>query len=295
MTALIDLSRQLAAAVERASRSVVSVHGRARLPSTGIHWRSGLVVTADHTLQTTDDVKVTTPGGHTIPASIAGRDPGLDLAVLRADLPDVPLAELGETPDVRVGHLVLALGAGPRASWGIVSALGADGDTPAAGPMLHLDLTLYPGFSGGPLVDVEGRVVGVNTSSRSRHLQLAVPVATVSRTVADLERRGRIPRAWLGVGTQAVRLPDAARQRLAISQRSAAIVVEVQPGSPAAAAGLTIGDVIAGLAGLPVTGPEDLYRVLRPERVGQTVTASVLRGGEPRDIPVTIGERPARP
>jgi S1-C subfamily serine protease len=295
MSALVNLSNELEAAVERASKSVVSVHGRARLGSTGIHWRPGLIVTADHTVQVDDDVKLTVPGGRTVQAVVAGRDPGLDLAVLKADLPDVPVAELGEAVEVRVGHLVLALGSGPRASWGIVSALGGEGRTRGAGtPMLNLDLTLYPGFSGGPLVDVQGRVIGVNTSSGSRHLRLAVPVSAVSRTVADLERRGRIPRAWLGVGTQAVRLPEAERERLGVSQRTAVIVVEVQPGSPAAAAGLTIGDVILALGGIPVTAPEDLFAILRPERVGQTVTASLLRGGQSREIPVAVGERPAR-
>jgi S1-C subfamily serine protease len=295
MAGLVNLSDELEAAVERASRSVVAVHGRARLGSTGIHWRPGLVVTADHTVQVDDDVKLTAPGGRKIQAVVAGRDPGLDLAILRADLSDVPVADLGEGVEVRVGHLVLAVGAGPRASWGIVSALGGEGRLRGAGtPMLNLDLTLYPGFSGGPLVDVQGRVVGVNTSSGSRHLQLAVPVAAVSRAVADLERRGRIPRAWLGVGTQPVRLPDAARDRLGVSQRSAVIVVEVQPGSPAATAGLAIGDVIVALGGMPVTAPEDLFAVLRPERVGQTVTASLLRAGESREISVTVGERPSR-
>jgi len=196
---------------------------------------------------------------------------------------------------VRVGHIVLALGSGPRASWGVVSSIGegrrAKG---AAGELFHLDLTLYPGFSGGPLVDVQGRVVGINTSGSSRHRQLAIPAGSVNRVVDELLRRGRIPRAYLGVSTQPVRLPEALRQKLNLEQQTAVIVIEVQSGSPAAAAGLSIGDVIVSLGANRIVDPTDLKSALRPDTVGETITASLLRGGEPRDIRVTVGERPRR-
>jgi S1-C subfamily serine protease len=159
---------------------------------------------------------------------------------------------------------------------------------------LHLDLTLYPGFSGGPLVDVGGRVVGINTSGASRHWHLAIPAAAVHRVVDEFVRRGRIPRAYLGVSTQPVRLPEPLRQRLNLDQQTAVIVVEVQPGSPAAAAGLSIGDVIVSLGASRIADPTDLKSALRPDRVGESVTASVLRGGEPKDLEVTVGERPRR-
>jgi len=160
--------------------------------------------------------------------------------------------------------------------------------------MLHLDLTLYPGFSGGPLVDAQGRVVGINTSGASRHWQLAIPAAAVNRVVDELQRRGRIPRAYLGVSTQPVRLPEPVRQRLNLDQPTAVIVVEVMAGSPAAAAGLTIGDVIVSLGATRIADPTDLKSALRPDRVGESITASVLRGGEPKDLMVTVGERPRR-
>ena len=160
--------------------------------------------------------------------------------------------------------------------------------------MFHLDLTLYPDFSGGPLVDPQGRVVGINTSGASRHWQLAIPAAAVNRVVDELQRRGRIPRAYLGVSTQPVRLPEPVRQRLNLDQQTAVIVVEVQSGSPAAAAGLTIGDVIVSLGATRITDPTDLKSTLRPDRVGESITASVLRGGEPRDLQLTVGERPRR-
>ena len=295
MNGLQSLSNDLAAAVERAGRVVFGVNGRARLGSTGVHWRPGLVVTADHTVQVEEDVTITGPDGRALTARVAGRDPTIDIAVLKVDAPGIAAADVADSSAVRVGHIVLALGAGPRASWGVVSSIG-DGrpDRSASGQLLHLDLTLYPGFSGGPLVDVQGRVVGINTSGASRHRQLAIPATAVNRVLDELQRRGRIPRAYLGVSTQPVRLPEPVRQRLNLDQQTAVIVVEVQPGSPAAAAGLMIGDVIVSLGAMAITDPTDLKSALRPDRVGESITASLLRGGEPRDLPVVVGERPRR-
>lgn len=295
MTTVMDLSNALAGAVERAAKSVLTVHGRPRLPSTGVQWRPGLVVTANHTVEPDREVALTAPDGRTLSAQVAGRDPGLDVAVLRADVDRVPAAELADDGDIRVGHLVLALGAGTRASAGIVSALDVRaGRQAAAGEMLAVDLTLYPGFSGGPLIDMRGRVVGITTSGMSRHLQCAIRAGAVSRLVEQVVRGGRIPRAYLGVGTQAVELPEHLRARLGLDQRTAVIAVNVASDSPAATAGLVIGDVIVSVAGQAITEPGDLVAVLRPDRVGSAVTVSILRGGEPRELQVTVGDRPSR-
>ena len=295
MDGLLTFSNDLAAAVERAGRAVVGVKARPRLGSTGVHWRPGLIVTADHTVQVDDEITVTGPDGRVATATVAGRDPAIDIAVLRVDAPDLALADVADSGAVRVGHVVLALGQGPRASWGVVSAIGdSRGARSAAGPLFHLDLTLYPGFSGGPLVDVQGRIVGINTSGTARHLQLAIPAAAVSRLVDDLLRRGRIPRAHLGVATQPVRLPETLRQGLGLEQATAVIVVEVQPESPAAAAGILIGDIIVSLGGTAITEPADLRTMLRPDRVGESMTMAVLRGGEARNVQVLVGERPHR-
>jgi len=291
----MDLSNALAGAVERAAGSLFAVHGRPRLPSTGVHWRAGLIVTASHTVEPDREVTLTAPDGRTLAAQVVGRDPGLDIAVLRAEVTGVPAADIHDDGDLRIGHLVLALGAGPRASAGIVSALDLRGGRqrePDA--MLAVDLTLYPGFSGGPLVDVLGHVVGITTSGASRHLQCAVRAAAVTRLTDHVVRGGRIPRAYLGVGTQPVVLPNDLRERLGLTQRTAVIVVNVTSDSPAAAAGLVMGDVIVSIAGHAIAEPGDLVAVLQPDRVGNTVTTSILRGGEPRQIQVTVGERPSR-
>ena len=293
MSTVMDLSNALAGAVEHAAGSVFAVHGRPRLPSTGVQWRPGLVVTAHHTVEADGEVTLTAADGRTLAAHVAGRDPGLDIAVLRAEVGGVPVADVADDSEVRIGHLVLAVGAGPRASAGIISALDVRGPSTAS-ETLAVDLTLYPGFSGGPLIDVRGRVVGITTSGASRHLQSAVRAGAVTRLVEQVVRQGRIPRAYLGVGTQPVELPEALRERLSLAQRTALIAVDVRSGSPAAAAGLIIGDVIVAIAGHVIAGPEGLVDVLRPDRVGTVAAVSILRGGEPRELQVTVGERPSR-
>jgi S1-C subfamily serine protease len=295
MDGLRSLSEDLAAAVESAGRVMLAVHARPRLPSTGVHWRTGLVVTANHTVHADEGLTVTRPDGRSAPGTLVGRDPAHDLAVLRVDDPaDLAVAELGDSSAIRVGHMVLALGAGPRASWGVVSAIGAARARQGEGELFSLDLTLYAGFSGGPLVDARGRVVGVNTSGMSRQMQLAVPAEVVSRSVDELVRHGRIAQGYLGVSTQPVRLPEAVREQQGVDQQAGLIVVEVQPGSPAAA-GLLLGDLILALDGQAVDDPVDLRRILRADRIGQRITVRVLRAGQVRDVELTVGERPRRP
>jgi len=291
MDGLLALSNDLATAVDRAGRSVVAVTARPRLHSTGVHWRQGVVVTANHTVQADDGITVTRPDGRAVSAALVARDPAIDVAILKVDAFDVGVAEIADSSAARVGHIVLALGAGPRASLGVISAIGVE---EVAGDALSLDLTLYPGFSGGPLVNTAGQVLGLLTSGRSRHLQLAVPSGTVGRVVDEVVRRGHLPHAYLGVGTQPVRVPASIRERLSLAQETAVIVVDVKAGSPAALGGLSIGDVILSLGGTTITDPYDLKRVLRPDRVGQRLVVSVWRADEPRDLEVVVAERPPR-
>src|SRR5712691_10666049 len=292
MNALLSLSNELAGAVERVAGAVVAVHARPRLPSTGVHWRPGIIVTADHTVRSDEDITIARPDGRTVAASLIGRDPGTDLAVLR-----VQDADLGDPGSLKVGHSVLAVGYGPRASWGIVSALGGRWHTWRGGEidqLLRLDLTLYPGFSGGPLVDVQGRVVGINTSGLSRQLELAIPVSTVARVAAELIDKGRVSRGFLGVGLQPVRLPESLRRTLAAAPEIGLIVVSVHPDGPAAKSGLLLGDVLVTLDDTPVGAPEDVQAVVGARSVGSTITATILRAGAPAEVRITVGERPPR-
>jgi serine protease DegQ len=297
MNALLSLSNDLARAVERAGQAVVAVNARQRLPSTGVHWRPGVIVTAEHTVRRDEEVTITRPDGRDVGAALAGRDRSTDLAVLRVDDTTMPVAERADAAALRAGHIVLALGHGPAASWGVVSAVGGEFRTWRGGRIdrfIRLDLTMYPGFSGGPLVDTEGRVTAINSSGLSRQLCLAIPGSTVDRIVDELLRRGRIARGYLGVGMQPVRLPEALRARLGRESDAAVIVVAVARESPAAQAGVTLGDVLVALDGQPVTDVRDVQTILGPERVGATVRASMVRAGEPREVMVTIAERPAR-
>jgi S1-C subfamily serine protease len=298
MEALLSLSNELAGAVERIAPSIVAVHARRRLPSTGIHWRPGIVVTAEHTVRAEDGLTVETPDGRSHPATLVGRDSGTDLAVLKitTDL-DGPPAPRGDDGALRVGHMVLALGYGPRASWGVISALGPRWRTWRGGEidrLVRLDLVLYPGFSGGPLVDAAGHVVGVNTSALARDSRLAVPVTTVGRVVDELLRQGHVSRGYLGIGMQPVRLPDGLRAALGLPGDGGLIVITVEPDGPAARAGLLLGDVLVALDGVPTADLDDVQGRLGGDRIGTTVTALVVRAGARAEVRVTVGERPRR-
>jgi S1-C subfamily serine protease len=296
MDALLSLSNDLAAAVERAAPAVVAVHARRRLPSTGIHWRPGIVVTAEHTVRTTEDITVTMADGRSLPAELAGRDPGTDLAVLRVAGAGSAVATPGDDAVLKVGHMVLALGYGPRASWGVISALGPRWRSWRGGDidrLVRLDLVLYPGFSGGPLVDAAGRVVGLNTSALARETRLALPVTMVARVADELLRTGHVSRGYLGLGMQPVRLPEPLRAQLGLGE-GGLIVVMVEPSGPAAQGGVLLGDVLVALDGEPVGDLDDVQARLGSDRVGTEVGAVVLRGGVRAELRIRVGEQPRR-
>ncbi|GAC1467917.1 MAG: trypsin-like peptidase domain-containing protein [Chloroflexota bacterium] len=298
-SALLGLSNNLADAVERAGLSVVAVNGRQQFASSGVHWRPGVIVTADHTIDREEGITVTLPNGQTVPVTLAGRDAGTDLAILKVEGGDVPTAEIADSETLRIGHIVVAVArpgeTGLSASLGTISALSGSWRTWAGGQVDQLirpDLTLYPGFSGGPLVDAAGRVVGINTSGLSRRLTLALPTSTVNRVAEQLLTRGRIARGYLGIGMQPVRLPDSLRSSLSLEQQDALIVVSVETGGPAEKAGVLIGDILIALDGKPVADTHDVQSLLDPDRVGKPLAATVARGGTRTDVTLTVGERP---
>jgi S1-C subfamily serine protease len=296
MQTLLSLSNDLASAVERAARSVVTVHARPRLPSTGVYWRPGIVVTAAHTVRVEEEIRVAWPDGRAVPATLVARDPGTDLAVLQVSDANSPAAEVGDSADLKVGNLVLAVGYGPRASWGVVSAVDGPWRTWQGGEVdrfIRVDLVLYPGFSGGPLVDASGKVAGLVTSGLSRQLELAVPASTVARIVNEVLATGRISRSFVGLGLRPVALPEALRQLAPGSSAHGLIVVSVEPDGPAAGAGVMLGDVLLALEGRPLRDLGDVQAVLGGRRPGAAVTASLVRGGAPLEVAITLGERPA--
>jgi S1-C subfamily serine protease len=287
----------MAATVEAAGATVVRVEARRRLPASGIVWSSdGVIVTAHHVVERDDNIGVGLPNAETVSATLVGRDPTTDLAVLRAQATDLTPPTWAEPEDLRVGHLVLGLGRPGRtvqATLGIVSALGESWRTPAGGriePYLQTDLVMYPGFSGGPLVDVAGRVLGLNTSALLRGISLSVPTSTLRQVVETLLTHGRVRRGYLGVGAQPVRLPGGLAEEL--GQETGLLLVSVEPEGPAGSAGLTLGDTIVALDGQPVRHMDELLALLGGDRVGVSVPIRIVRGGQAQEVTVTIGERP---
>jgi S1-C subfamily serine protease len=299
-SALLALSNDMAGAVEAAGRSVVAVHARPRIPSSGVHWRRGVIVTADHTLRRDEEISVTLPEGGMIPAVLAGRDASTDLAVLTLQAAEFPVADIGDAAALRVGHVVLAVARpgerGVSASWGVISTLGGPWRSWHGGQIdrfIRPDVSLYPGFSGGPLVDGHGRVMGINTSG-PRSIVLTIPPETINRVVGQLLEKGRIVRGYLGLGMQPVRLPESVKQTLNLRGTSGIIIVAVEPSSPAEKAGLLIGDVLVALDGVPVGDIADVQALLGPERVGTVIGASIIRAGLLAERTIMIGERPRR-
>lgn len=297
---LRNVSDALATTVETAGPSVVRVEARRRLAASGIVWSSdGVIVTTHHVVERDENITVGLPGGESLSADLVGRDPTTDLAVLRAggvQGADLTPPTWAEPEGLRVGHLVLGLGRPGRtvqATLGIVSALGEGWRTPAGGrvePYLQTDLVMYPGFSGGPLVDVSGRVLGLNTSALLRGISLSVPTPNVRRVVEVLLAHGRVRRGYLGVGAQPVRLPATLAGQL--GQETGLLLVSVEPDGPAGQGGLLLGDTIVALDGQSVRHMDDLLALLSSDRVGATAPVRFVRGGQVQELTVTIGERP---
>jgi S1-C subfamily serine protease len=302
---LIALSLELAATAERAGRSVVAVNARWRNASSGVIWRNGVVVTADHTIRREEEIRVTLPDGRSAAAELAGRDPGTDLAVLKVELADAPIARPSASDSIKTGNLALAIGrseqTGVSAAMGVVSNVSGPWHTWRGGKLdsfLRLDIGLYPGVSGAAVVDAEGKLIGVATAGLSRTSLLAIPAATIDRVTDELLRQGHIARGYLGVGLQPIPLPEHLRTKLKSAEGGLAkgglIVLSVEPDGPAGQAGVLIGDVLVTLDGTSVTGTDDVQEFLSGDRVGKPLTASLLRGGDLIERTITVAERPRR-
>jgi S1-C subfamily serine protease len=290
---LAALSQELAAAVQKVSPFVVAIDARPRFASSGVFWRPGIIVTAEHTIRREEEITVTLPDGSNVPATLAGADPGTDLAVLRIDgksAPAIGSARGGASPVP--GNLALAIGrsqnSGVNATWGIVSAVSGPWRTWRGGRLdnyIRLDLTLYPGSSGGLVVNVAGEPIGIATSALSRIAGLAIPTTTVDRVVDEILARGRVARGYLGLGLQPVELPD---------HQKGLIVLTLEEGGPGAKAGILIGDILVALGAQATADTEDIQTALETRAVGQSIEADVIRGGVSRKVAVVIGERPRR-
>ena len=294
---LVDLSNAMAEAVERASAFTVLVDARRRMPASGIAYASDLVLTADHIIEREDEIQLILPDGSQVQASLAGRDPGNDLALLRLKKSGLVPAEPAPRP-ARVGQLALAVGRpsseGIQASLGVVSAIGGPVRTAQGGLLeqyLRTDTVPYPGFSGGPLIDSSGLVLGLNTSGLAQGVALTIPAALAWKTAEALAKHGSVRRGFLGIRSQPVDLARPQQQALGRDQTIGLLLVGVEDESPAAIGGLLVGDILIGLDGEPITDPDQLLARLVGEIVGKPTPVEILRGGQRQTIPVTIGER----
>ncbi|MCX6043682.1 MAG: trypsin-like peptidase domain-containing protein [Chloroflexi bacterium] len=292
---LQTLSDAMSSLVEAAGPQIVRVEARGRMAASGVVWSSaGVIITSHHVVERDDNIKIGLADGSTVNATLVGRDPNTDLAVLKAEASNLTAATWVDANDLRVGHLMLALGRPGKtvqATLGIVSALGGAWRTQAGGDIDHYlqtDVVMYPGFSGGPLLDASGRVAGINSSSLVRGVSVAVPAATVKKAVETILAHGKMPRGYLGVGIQPVRLADALQQQL--SQETGLMFMSVEADSPAAQGHLLQGDILVTLDGQPVRHVDELQTLLTGERVGKTVPARIVRSGQVQDLTVTIGQ-----
>ena len=300
-TSLATFSDELADAAASAGAAIVAVNARPRLPSTGVHWQDGVVVTTDGTIRRHEDITVTLPNGKSVPATLAGRDRGTDLAVLRIPAGSLPVARLGDSSALRPGNLVLALARlgddGPRVSFGAVSAVGGPWRCWKGGEIarrLQSDLTIYPGFGGGPLVDAAGRILGINSGGLSGALATTIPNETVGHVLKRLLEHGYVARGWLGAAMQPVRFSAEASKRLGLSHDGGLIILGVEADGPAASAGLLVGDVIVKLDGQPLDDIHQLLGALAGDVVGKSLRFDVVRGGGLTTVEVLVGERPRR-
>jgi S1-C subfamily serine protease len=293
---LLDLSNDLASVVGTTGLSVMRVEGRRRMSASGVLWSSdGLIVTTHHVVERDENIEVGLPDGQSLAATLVGRDPSTDLALLRAEGEGLTPPTWSGEEALKVGHLVLALGRPGQtvqATLGIISAVGGSWRTRAGGQIdryLQTDVVMYPGFSGGPLVNAAGHVVGINTSALVRGTSLALPATTVRRVVEDLMAHGQVRRGYLGVGIQPARLSEVLAEQL--GQKTGLLLVSVEPGSPAESGGLYMGDTIVALDGQPVRHHDDLLGLLSGDRVGKSVPVRIVRGGQVQEVTVNVGER----
>jgi len=294
---LVELSEALASAAEQAGAATVLVNARRRLPGSGIVYGADLILTADHIVEREEDITVLAADGTEIAAKLAGRDPGSDLALLRLEKATSATAEPASEP-ARIGQIALVLGRpsaeGLQASLGVVSAIAGPVRTGRGGMLeryIRTDAISYPGFSGGPLVDASGKVLGINTSGLARGMPLTIPADLAWQVADSLAAHGHVLRGYLGIRSQPVEIPAAAQKALKREQEVGLLIVGVEADSPAFTADLMVGDILVGIAGSPVTNSDELYSHLNEERIGKATPIELLRAGQPKTVKVTVGER----
>lgn len=294
---LTTFSDHAADLVEQVAKSIVSVHGGGRHPTSGIVWRPGVIVTAEEALERDDDITVTLPGGRQMAAKLAGRDPSTDVAALRIEAPDVPAIHAGDAAALRAGQIVLTVGGydgAPVASLGTVAFVGGAWQSSRGGAIdsfLRLDLGLAPSAEGGAVVDARGATVGMAVLGPRRRV-LAIPGSTIERALDSLLTKGHVARGYLGAGLQPIRPGHRGDKAAGSAIEHGVLVVSVDPNGPAARAGVLVGDIVTAWNAKPIGRVREVIRLLGANSVGETVELQLLRGGAGKALKVVIAERP---
>ncbi|HVP22021.1 MAG TPA: trypsin-like peptidase domain-containing protein [Anaerolineaceae bacterium] len=289
-------SERFTNAVNLGGQFTVQVNGRRRMPSSGIVYKSNLIITANHTVEREDDITVAFSGEKTFSARIAGRDPARDLVLLRLSEGSASPASVSEvTPNIGLPALAVARpdASSLEASFGIIRAIGGPVRTGRGGMLekyLRAEVNPYPGFSGGPLIDLDGNLLGMNTSGFSMGSLVTIPVDIIWKMAANLAEHGSVRRGYLGIRSQPVNLSDANQSVLNRTQENGLLLVGIEAGSPAASAGLIVGDILVSIEGQPVSSHDTLQSHLSSDLVGKSITVGILRGGQSHDVTVTVGE-----
>jgi S1-C subfamily serine protease len=291
-----DFSDSLAALIDASAGQVVRVDARHRIPASGTVWsQDGVIVTAHHVIEHDENILISVGDKKDIPARLIGRDPTTDLAALQVDGLNISPIERASSESARVGSLIVALGrpgTNIRASMGMINAVGENWRTGAGGTIdryIQTSVEMLPGFSGGPLIDFYGHLLGVNTSALQQDGFLTLPVETIDRVVKSLLAHGKIRRAYLGITSQPVRLGEQAASQA--GQATGLMIIGIEAGGPAASAGILQGDILLAAGGMSTRRIEDLMAALTIDDLTHPVQLKILRGGNIQEIAVQPIER----
>ena len=294
---LADLSEAIAVIVEGARGYTVTVFGRRRLPGTGVVWSDDLVVTANHIVERDDGIEVSGRGDSRLAATVVGRDPAGDIAVLRVEGGGLTAAPRG-AGDVRAGQIALAIGrAGggqPEVSTGVINTAQAAIRVSRGRiiePVIQSEIVMLPGFSGGPLLNAHGEVLGLNSSHLGRGASLTVSLPALIPIVDALTTHGKLRRGYLGIGAQAVGLSASQVKDSGLDREVGLVILSIDDGGPAQASGLLIGDILVAVNGAPVGSVDDLVDHLPGELIGSSIPLELVRGSRKQEIAITVGER----
>ncbi|MGI9146116.1 MAG: S1C family serine protease [Chloroflexota bacterium] len=296
---LASLSDDLASAVQLAARSVVAVHGRQRLPASGLAWSADRVVTASYVLERDSDLSITIPDGTHHPARLVGRDVASDVAIVSVSDAVLRPIERVASGTLSAGHLVLAIGrpGTPEAiaSFGTVSSVGGAWRTAQGGLLetyIRADIALLPGLSGGALVDLRGRVVAMLSAQLAGGDPVGIPVGSLDGIIQRILEGKALRRAYLGVSSQAVEIQAGLRASIGIQQAGGLMLLGIEPGTPAERGGLLPGDILLAIGDRTVEDGEALQMALGPDAIGRSSVIKLIRGGSLRDITLTPAPRP---